>query len=120
MSRAIVWRRLDTAGLEYAEMTFDPLRVEGYVVVVEGGARADAVAAWLRFPALDLVPLRQTYRRVSARSYVYEAPDSKLDRVKLSQAQVGLAPTQLGLAPRQRALAARARSISLRPSGCSW
>jgi hypothetical protein len=32
-------------------------------------------AAWVRFPALDVVPLRQTYRRLGPASFAYSAPD---------------------------------------------
>jgi uncharacterized protein len=154
MKRVIVWQRVDTVGLEFAEIAFDPLRIEGEVVLVEGGApfavsyrvdcddagmtsrasvrlkhagarservlarsstgtwtmdgvhvpeldgiadvdlsvtpstntppmrrlalgvgqREEVTAAWLRFPMLDVVPLRQSYRRVSASLYKYEAP----------------------------------------------
>jgi hypothetical protein len=37
MKRVIGWRRLDTVGVEYAEMESDPLRVAGDVVLVEDG-----------------------------------------------------------------------------------
>jgi hypothetical protein len=33
------------------------------------GQRAEVTAAWVRFPSLEIVPLRQTYRRVSATTY---------------------------------------------------
>jgi hypothetical protein len=39
------------------------------------GQYAEVTAAWVRFPALDVVRLRQVYRRVGANGYVYEAPD---------------------------------------------
>jgi hypothetical protein len=39
------------------------------------GHSAEVTAAWLKFPSLDVVPLRQTYRRLSATRYEYEAPD---------------------------------------------
>ena len=38
------------------------------------GAEAEVNAAWLRFPALDLVPLRQRYARIGPRTYRYESP----------------------------------------------
>jgi hypothetical protein len=37
------------------------------------GARLSVRAAWLRFPALTLEPLDQTYERVSASRYRYES-----------------------------------------------
>lgn len=40
------------------------------------GDAADAPAAWLRFPELDLVRLDQHYRRIDDTSYVYAAPDT--------------------------------------------
>jgi hypothetical protein len=39
------------------------------------GQRAEVTAAWVRFPTLDVVPLRQIYRRVGRQSYEYEAPE---------------------------------------------
>jgi hypothetical protein len=39
------------------------------------GARAEVTAAWVRFPSLDVVPLRQAYRRIAAGRYDYESPD---------------------------------------------
>jgi hypothetical protein len=39
------------------------------------GEEAAVTAAWVRFPLLDVVPLRQTYRRVSAMAFAYAAPD---------------------------------------------
>ena len=155
MKRVIVWRRVDTPGLEYAEIEADPLRFGGDVVLIEGGERsavayrvdcdreartlrasvrlkregarlechlarseddrwtvnespapqldgladvdlsvtpstntppirrlrlaigqrAEVTAAWVRFPALDVVPLRQIYRRVGVDTYEYEAPE---------------------------------------------
>jgi hypothetical protein len=38
------------------------------------GQRADAPAACLRFPSLQLVELAQTYHRIGADEYAYEAP----------------------------------------------
>ena len=155
MKRTVVWKRIDTAGLEYAEIALNPLSIEGEVVVVEAavpfavsyrvtcdaagateraavrtrcagaeservllrvpaggwtldgvpqphlegmldvdlsvtpstntpplrrlrlavGQRAEVIAAWVRFPSVDVAPLRQIYRRVSATVYEYEAPD---------------------------------------------
>jgi hypothetical protein len=155
MKRVVTWRRLDTVGLEYAEIELEPLSIEGSVVLVEGrtshavsyrialdgqaktrdvsislqrdgtrseirlardgndrwtvdGARAprldgladvdlsitpstntpplrrlrlavgqsvEVTAAWVRFPTLEVTPLRQTYRRIGAERYLYEAPD---------------------------------------------
>jgi hypothetical protein len=155
MKRVVGWQRLDTAGVEYAEVDTDPLRLDGEVVFAEAGAasvvtyrvecddsgrttsavvrlrragaistcmlvrhptgiwsadervlpelaglcdvdlsvtpstntlpirrlqlaigqRAEVTAAWVKFPSLDVVPLRQSYRRTSAATYEYEAPD---------------------------------------------
>jgi hypothetical protein len=154
VKRVLVWQRVDTSGLEYAEIEWDPLRLGGDVVLVEGGERcavvyqvdcdreartllasvrlkregaqfechlarsdddrwtvngspapqldgladvdlsvtpstntppirrlrltvgqhAEVTAAWVRFPGLDVVPLRQIYRRVGLDTYEYEAP----------------------------------------------
>jgi hypothetical protein len=38
------------------------------------GQSAEVTAAWVRLPSLDVVALRQRYRRVSASTYEYEAP----------------------------------------------
>lgn len=155
MKRTVAWQRVDTVGLEYAEIELNPMRLQGEIVVVEDGIPfavsyrvecdspgttvrtlvrckrrkghtelallrsaegrwtmngapqsqlegvsdidlsvtpstntpplrrlslsvgqyAEVTAAWLRFPNLDIVPLRQTYRRVSPEKYVYEAKD---------------------------------------------
>lgn len=37
MNRALLWQRVDTVGVEYAELEGDPLRLQGEVVVVEEG-----------------------------------------------------------------------------------
>ncbi len=157
MKHVVIWERVDQVGLEYAEVELDPLRIEGELVLLDGGApcalsyavecdgtgvtsrvvlrfrrqgrrtervlardasggwtvdgapapaldgladadiqltpstntlpirrlrlapgqRAEVVAAWVRFPALDVVPLRQAYRRVSATEYEYQALESR-------------------------------------------
>ena len=149
------WRRIDTDGVEYAELEWDPLRIEGEVVFAEDrrpcavsyrvdcddrgmtsrayvrvrrdgnlcartlvrhregswtvdgqpaprlqglsdvdlsitpstnslpirrlglgvGERADVSAAWMQFPSLEVVVLRQSYRRVECGRYEYEAPE---------------------------------------------
>jgi hypothetical protein len=38
VNRALVWQRIDTVGVEYAELGWDPLRLQGEVVLVEDGA----------------------------------------------------------------------------------
>jgi hypothetical protein len=152
--RTVVWKRVDTAGLEYAEIAFNPLRLQGEVVVVEAGVpfavsyrvacdtngateraavrvrcegtdnerllvrgpggwtlngtpqpqleglldvdlsvtpstnttplrrlrlgigqRAEVTAAWVKLPSFEVVPLRQSYHRLTATTYAYEAPD---------------------------------------------
>jgi hypothetical protein len=155
VNRAFLWQRVDTIGVEYAELGWDPVRIRGEVVVVEDrtpfavsyevdcdgagltsraqvqvkrsgaldqltltrgptgdwtangrplpelhgigdvdlsitpstntpplrrlglgvGQSAEVTAAWVRLPALDVVPLRQIYRRVEASIYSYEAPE---------------------------------------------
>jgi hypothetical protein len=37
VKRVLIWQRLDTVGVEYAEIALDPLRLEGEVVLVEEG-----------------------------------------------------------------------------------
>lgn len=39
------------------------------------GQRAEVMAAWVRLPSLDVVPLRQSYRRTGSFTYEYEAPE---------------------------------------------
>jgi hypothetical protein len=46
-----------------------PIRRLGLAV----GQRADARAAWLRYPEFDLAPLDQVYHRVDATTYEYES-----------------------------------------------
>jgi hypothetical protein len=155
LRRTVVWRRVDTVGVEYAEIERSPLVLRGQVVVIEDGVpfavtycvecdsagttartlvrckkaegdaellfarsatgrwtmnglpqpqldgaadidlsitpatntipiqrlslsvgqSAEVTAAWLRFPSLGVAPLRQVYRRLSAVTYAYEAPD---------------------------------------------
>jgi hypothetical protein len=155
MKRIIVWQRVETLGLEYAEIESDPPSFAGDVVLVEGGERcavvyrvecdreartlrasirlkregarlechlerndedrwtvngtpapqldgladvdlsvtpstntppihrlrlaigqrAEVTAAWVRFPTLDVLPLRQIYRRVDVNTYEYQAPE---------------------------------------------
>lgn len=40
------------------------------------GQSADITAAWLRYPELEFVPLRQRYTRLEERLYLYESLDS--------------------------------------------
>lgn len=44
------------------------------------GDEAEVAAAWLPFPALDLEPLPQVYRRVGERSYRYESAGGRFVR----------------------------------------
>jgi hypothetical protein len=37
VDRALIWQRLDTVGVEYAELEWDPVRIQGEVVLVEDG-----------------------------------------------------------------------------------
>jgi hypothetical protein len=37
VNRALLWQRVDTVGVEYAELAGDPLRLQGEVVLVEDG-----------------------------------------------------------------------------------
>lgn len=48
-----------------------PIRRLGLAV----GARAEVVAAWVRFPDLSIAPLRQRYTRLEAGRYRYESGD---------------------------------------------
>jgi len=153
--RTLLWQRIDTIGVEYAELDWDPVRLQGEVVLVEDGmpfavsyrvecddagltarahvsvkrsgargevtlirkpngdwtangralpelhgiadvdlsvtpstnmppirrlglnvgGHADVMAAWVRLPSLEIAPLRQTYRRMEATIYQYDAPD---------------------------------------------
>jgi hypothetical protein len=155
MKRVIAWQRLDTPGVEYADLTVSPLRIEGEIVLFDEGTpsavsylidcdeagvtsravvrlkhqgaltvrtlvrlrdgawRVDGIeapelagicdvdvavtpstntlpirrlglaigqgvevtAAWIQFPSLDVVPLRQSYRRLDQERYTYDAPD---------------------------------------------
>jgi uncharacterized protein len=155
VTRTLLWQRIDTVGVEYAELEWEPLRLRGEVALVEEGApfavsyrvecdtagltarahvqvkrsgaqheltltrspagewtangrsrpelqgiadvdlsvtpstntppirrlrldvgqAAEVTAAWVRLPSLDVVPLRQIYRRSEANMYEYEAPD---------------------------------------------
>jgi hypothetical protein len=43
------------------------------------GADAEVVAAWVRFPNLDMAPLPQRYARVGASEYRYESPGFAAD-----------------------------------------
>jgi hypothetical protein len=162
VKRALVWRRIDTVGVEYADLESDPVRLQGEVVVVEDGTpfavsyrvecddaglttrahvqvkrsgvreeltltrgsagdwaangrslreldgiadvdlsvtpstntppirrlrlgvgqAAEVTAAWVKLPSLEVAPLRQVYRRMTARLYEYDAPDLQF-RAKL-------------------------------------
>jgi hypothetical protein len=44
-------------------------------LALDVGERADAPAAWLRFPELELEKLAQRYHRVARDRYEYESPD---------------------------------------------
>jgi hypothetical protein len=37
VKRALLWQRIDTVGVEYAELDWDPVRLQGEVVLVEDG-----------------------------------------------------------------------------------
>jgi hypothetical protein len=37
MGRVVMWQRVDTVGLEYAEIEWAPLRIQGEVIVMEAG-----------------------------------------------------------------------------------
>jgi hypothetical protein len=39
------------------------------------GQSAEVVAVWVKFPSLDVVPPRQSYRRIGSTVYAYGAPD---------------------------------------------
>jgi uncharacterized protein len=155
VNRVLLWQRVDTVGVEYAELGGDPVRIQGEVVLFEDrtpfavsydvecdeagltarahlrvkrsgtlheltltrgpagnwtangrslpelhglgdvdlavtpstntppirrlglgvGQAAEVTAAWVKLPALEVVPLRQVYRRMESSIYDYEAPD---------------------------------------------
>lgn len=60
------------------------------------GAAADVRAAWLRFPELTLEPLDQTYTRVTALQYRYEAP-ARAFVALLDTNEAGMISTYQGL-----------------------
>lgn len=69
-------RPIDSVGgCDDVDLSFSPatnllaIRRLGLGIGEEGEARA----AWLRFPAMDLVPLVQRFRRISEREYAYES-----------------------------------------------
>jgi hypothetical protein len=75
------WRLAGGAGREVAgcldlDLAFTPatnlLAIRR--LALEVGQRASAPAAWLRFPGLRLVKLPQSYHRIGADEYAYEAP----------------------------------------------
>ena len=37
MSRSVLWQRIDTVGVEYADLDWDPVRLQGEVVLIEDG-----------------------------------------------------------------------------------
>jgi len=43
------------------------------------GTRVDVVAAWVRFPSLEIERLDQTYARIGANRYVYSSGDFKAE-----------------------------------------
>jgi hypothetical protein len=40
---------------------------------IEVGTKIDLTAAWVRFPSLEVLPLKQSYERVGARRFVYRS-----------------------------------------------
>jgi hypothetical protein len=42
---------------------------------LQPGQSAEVTASWVRFPSLDVEPLRQVYRCIDATTFAYEAPD---------------------------------------------
>jgi hypothetical protein len=56
------------------------------------GQDQEVVAAWVKFPSLEVAPLRQIYRRVSAHLYEYEAPDLEF-RCQLTVDEAGAVET---------------------------
>ncbi|MEA2531787.1 MAG: uncharacterized protein QOG89_3431 [Thermomicrobiales bacterium] len=47
------------------------------------GARIDVTAAWVRFPALTIEPLRQSYTRLAPRRYRYESETGYVAEVEV-------------------------------------
>jgi hypothetical protein len=60
------------------------------------GGSAEIEAAWVRFPELDVLPLRQRYTRLADRTYRYESLDSGFAR-DLSVDEHGLVVDYAGL-----------------------
>jgi hypothetical protein len=60
------------------------------------GGKADAPAAWLRFPELGLERLEQHYRRVDLHRYAYQAPGVGYAGT-LEVSEVGFVTTYPGL-----------------------
>jgi uncharacterized protein len=87
MNTSVLWRRLDQPGHESAllnegaagavieDLSFSPatnlLPIRRTQLAV--GAQASVRAAWVRFPAVTLKSLDQTYERVSESRYRYES-----------------------------------------------
>lgn len=61
---------------------------------LEVGATAEILAAWIRFPDLDVVPARQRYTRLSDRRYLYQ---SNSFQAELDVDDLGLVITYPGI-----------------------
>jgi uncharacterized protein len=61
---------------------------------LEVGASAEIVAAWIRFPELDIVPAKQRYTRLADRRYLYE---SNTFSAELDVDDLGLVVTYPGI-----------------------
>ncbi len=49
---------------------------------IKVGSRVELNAAWVRFPSLRVVPLRQSYERLSGRRYVYRSASGFETRIE--------------------------------------
>jgi hypothetical protein len=61
---------------------------------LEVGASAEIVAAWIRFPELDIIPAAQRYTRLADRQYLYE---SNTFSAELDVDDLGLVVTYPGI-----------------------
>lgn len=73
----------DVAGLVDVDLGFTPasnlLAIRRFDLGI--GETTPAPAAYLSFPALEMVPLEQTYRRLDERRYAYSAPVYGYDEI---------------------------------------
>lgn len=49
------------------------------------GSRVDLVVAWVRFPGLEVEPLRQSYERTGERTYVYRSASGFKSEIEMDE-----------------------------------